>query len=154
MTVYHSTRAIQKVCEIYGSAVTQEMLAIIEWEGYVDGLYTDTDGVQTKGVGQTGQFKFLPYPQVFELFKRRLLRYTPKLSSFPENVQEALLVSNYRGDWKQSPKTRRLFDAGRYQEASVEYLDNEDYREALSLYPHIARRFEYVAENIRSLVRV
>lgn len=127
------------------------MVPIIEWEGFTDGVYTDGKGVRTSGVGQTGKYIDMPYPEVFEIKKQELIRYTPNLASLPESVQDALLVANYRGDWGQSKKTRRLFKAGKYAEAAEEFLNNEDYRKALSEKSGVYKRFEYVAAAIKSL---
>lgn len=143
-------KAISKVLEKYGKEITQEMIPLIEWEGYSEDTYYDTKGIATRGVGQTGSYADMSYPECFRIHKAKLIRYTPQLSSLPDKVQDALLVSNYRGTWGQSKRTRRLFNAGRYAEAAEEYLNNAEYRdEGTPL--QIKRRFEYVAEAIRSL---
>jgi len=142
--------AIKEVIREYGREITQEMVPIIEWEGYATAPYKDTKGVETVGVGQTGRYASLPYPEVFHIFKKKLLRYTPELPSLPDSVQDALLVANYRGTWQQSPKTRALFSEGLYTEAADEYLDNDEYRDPETP-EQIRSRFEYVAEAIRSL---
>ena len=134
----------------YGSQITQEMIPLIEWEGYSDEIYYDSKGIPTTGVGQTGRYAEMGYPDVFRIEKARLIRYTPTLSTLPEHVQDALIVANYRGDWKQSPKARKLFKDGRYAEAAEEYLDNAEYRNEETP-AQIKKRFEYVAEAIRSL---
>lgn len=124
------------------------MVPIIEWEGYTDATYTDHKGVATTGVGQTGQYVNKTFPETFYAKKEELLKYTPNLSSFPDEVQDAILVSHYRGDWVGSPKTRALFDQGMYKEAAKEYLNNKDYKEGI---PGIQKRFEYVATAIESM---
>lgn len=124
------------------------MTPIIEWEGYTDGVYQDTKGIETTGVGQTGRYATMPFPEVFYAKKQELLSYTPNLSSLPDEVQDALLVANYRGDWAGSPKTRALFEDREYKKAAKEFLDNEDYRRGPE---GIRKRFEYVAEKIASL---
>jgi GH24 family phage-related lysozyme (muramidase) len=125
------------------------MVPVIEWEGFSYAVYEDTKGIKTTGVGQTGAYAEMEFPDVFRRKKAELLSYTPDLQFLPPQVQDALLVANYRGDWAQSPKTRNLFDQGLYAEAADEYLDNAEYRNEETP-AQIKRRFEYVAEAIRN----
>lgn len=134
----------------YGREITQEMVPIVEWEGYTDGEYKDTKGVTTTGVGQTGKYAKMGYPEAFTKKKAELIKFTPNLSSLPDEVQDALLVANWRGDWSGSPKTRALFKEGRYADAAKEFLDNKEYLDEAT--PRgIKKRFEYVADAIKSL---
>lgn len=151
MTTYHGIDAITEVARKYGPRITTEMVEVIKWEGYSDEVYEDTKGIKTTGVGQTGVYAELEFPETFHRKKAELLRYTPQLSTLPPQVQDALLVSNYRGDWAQSPKTRALFDQGLYKEAAEEYLNNAEYKSAHTPYS-IKKRFDYVASAIRSMV--
>jgi GH24 family phage-related lysozyme (muramidase) len=135
---------------MYGPEITREMIPIIRWEGFSYATYRDSKGVETTGVGQTGDYSSLSYPEVFRIKKAELLRYTPNLASLPEAVQDALLVANYRGDWAGSPKTRAFFTEGMYDESAEEYLNNAEYRDPATP-EQIKRRFEWVAEAIRSM---
>lgn len=47
----------------------------------------------------------------------------------PESLQSELIQLDYRGDLKQSPSFRRLFNAGKYEEASQELLNHEEYKQ-------------------------
>lgn len=136
--------------ERWGSEVTLEMLPLILWEGYCDGEYTDTKGVVTSGVGQTGRYASMSYPEAFISKKGELQSLTPRLTSLPDGMQDALIVSHYRGTWRQSKKTRGLFDDERYQLAAEEYLDNNEYRDE-DTPDQIKERFVYVADAIRSM---
>jgi hypothetical protein len=146
---FHGSKAVREVVRKYGRKITQEMVPIIEWEGFSHGTYTDTKGVETSGVGQTGKYADVEFPTVFYEKKAQLLKYTPNLSSLSDEVQDALLVANYRGDWASSPKTRALFDQKMYAEAAEEFLNNKEYRDPETP-AQIKKRFEYVAEAIRN----
>lgn len=148
MATYHGKEAIKRVIKEYGHSITREMLPVIQWEGYSDCVYTDTKGIETCGVGQTGPFLSKSFPETFKAKKAELLALTPQFNRLPEDVQDALLVANYRGDWRLSPQTRALFDAKKYREAAEEYLNNAEYRASTG---HIKRRFEYVAQALRDM---
>jgi len=147
---FHGSKAVREVIRKYGRQITQEMVPVIEWEGFSHGTYTDTKGIETSGVGQTGIYADLDFPTVFYQKKAELLKYTPSLSSLPDEVQDALLVANYRGDWAGSPKTRAFFTEGMYEEAAEEYLNNAEYKNEATP-KQIKERFEWVAETIRSM---
>ena len=54
----------------------------------------------------------------------------PNFSNLPETLQIALFSEYFRGSIRQSPKTVKLINQGRYQEAAGEFLDNDEYRDA------------------------
>jgi len=145
---FHGSKAVREVIRKYGRQITQEMVPVIEWEGFTHGTYTDTKGIETSGVGQTGIYAALEFPTVFYQKKAELLKYTPYLSSLPDEVQDALLVANYRGDWAGSPKTRALFDQGMYAEAAEEFLNHDEYKDPATP-EQIKRRMAYISKEIR-----
>lgn len=55
----------------------------------------------------------------------------PSYDSYPVYVQAALLDAVYRGDL--GPKTSALINAGKWAEASVEYLNHNQYKNRVSL---------------------
>ena len=55
----------------------------------------------------------------------------PKFNEFPEELQLALFGEYYRGSIGQSPKTLKLINQGEYSKAATEYLDNDEYRNAI-----------------------
>lgn len=126
------------------------MIPVINWEGYVDGTYEDTKGIKTTEVGQTGAFADMSFPDAFEAKKQELKKLTPDYDNLPDRAKDALLVANYRGDWLQAPKTRKLFNTGNYKEAAAEFLNNAEYKNDDTPI-HIKKRFEYIANVIRNL---
>ncbi|MBU1136064.1 MAG: hypothetical protein ABIG37_02205 [Nanoarchaeota archaeon] len=54
----------------------------------------------------------------------------PKFETYPEYLRQALIDGCYRGDLLDSPKTRKLINKGNFQEASQEYINRKDYRNA------------------------
>tara|TARA_R110000824_G_scaffold151110_3_gene322000 strand:+ start:181 stop:1098 length:918 start_codon:yes stop_codon:yes gene_type:complete len=56
----------------------------------------------------------------------------PDFNSYPAKVQQHIASSYYRGTLtpSHSPKTRKLINAGKFEEAAAELLDNDEYRNA------------------------
>jgi len=59
----------------------------------------------------------------------------PNFDTYPQELQLQLTQSYYRGTLtpKASPKTRRLINKGKFQEAAKEFLNNEEYKNAKKL---------------------
>jgi GH24 family phage-related lysozyme (muramidase) len=55
----------------------------------------------------------------------------PNFNNFSENLQLALFYEWYRGSLVQSPKTRKLINQEKLKEAADEFLDNDEYRDAV-----------------------
>ena len=55
----------------------------------------------------------------------------PSFSTFSKRLQSALFYEYYRGSVGQSPKTIELINKGKFKEASVEFLNNDEYRNAV-----------------------
>ena len=55
----------------------------------------------------------------------------PNFSKFSNELQLALFSEYYRGSVMQSPKTVKLINEGRFSEAAAEFLDNDEYRNAV-----------------------
>jgi hypothetical protein len=73
-----------------------------------------------------------------------------KFSSYSVNLQKNIVSATYRGSWGYSPKTRRLLSEGKYEEAAVEFLNSDEYRDADKLgRPGIRERMEAVSDAIR-----
>ena len=73
----------------------------------------------------------------------------PDFLSFPESLQDAIFSEHYRGSIMQSPKTRRLINERRYREAAVEFLNNDQYRNAeADGIPGIRPRMERVSSEL------
>ena len=55
----------------------------------------------------------------------------PNFSRFSSELQLALFSEYFRGSVRQSPKTVKLINEGRFKEAAAEFLDNDEYRNAV-----------------------
>ena len=55
----------------------------------------------------------------------------PNFSRFSNELQLALFSEYYRGSIRQSPKTVKLINEGKFAEAAAEFLDNDEYRNAV-----------------------
>ena len=55
----------------------------------------------------------------------------PNFNNFSENLQLALFYEWYRGSLVQSPRTRKLINQGKLKEAADEFLNNDEYRDAV-----------------------
>ena len=55
----------------------------------------------------------------------------PNFSNLSDQLQLALFSEYYRGSVRQSPKTVKLINEGRFLEAAAEFLDNDEYRNAV-----------------------
>ena len=54
----------------------------------------------------------------------------PNFSNFSEELQLALFGEYYRGSVGQSRETIKLINAGKYNEAAIEFLNNKEYKDA------------------------
>ena len=77
--------------------------------------------------------------QVNELFAEdikeyveRTKRFFPKFDEYPQYLRQALVDGFYRGDLGDSPKTRELINQGEFAEASDEYINRKDYKNAIA----------------------
>ena len=62
--VHYGQDAVNKVTEREGH-LTPPMEAVIREEGFVDGVYEDTKGIKTSGVGQTGGYMNMSFREAF-----------------------------------------------------------------------------------------
>ena len=75
-----------------------------------------------------------------------------EFNNFPLDVRKHIVSSWYRGSLSGSPETIKLINAGKYKEAAIEFLDNDEYRNAESLNRRgIIERMENTAKAIESL---
>ena len=153
MKVYHGSQALVKVAEKFNlTCIPEDMAQLILHEGFCEEFYEDDKGVRTTGVGQTGKYAYLPFPIVYEMFKDKAIQLTPGYTNLPPEVQAAILSATYRGDWKQSRRTRALFNKGEYLLAAKEFLNNEEYRSRKAKGDDgVTKRMEFVSRAIESL---
>ena len=57
----------------------------------------------------------------------------PKFDSFPSSAQTAIFGEYYRGSVGGSPDTVKAINAGEYEKAAKEFLDNDEYRDRVAL---------------------
>jgi len=72
--------------------------------------------------------------------------------SLSNNLKKNIVSSWYRGSLSGSPKTIRLINEGKFKEASVEFLNNAEYKAAVkagSGMSGVAKRMEDVANAIK-----
>jgi GH24 family phage-related lysozyme (muramidase) len=78
----------------------------------------------------------------------------PQFNSYPNDLQQAIFSEHYRGSIQQSPKTRELINSGDFDEAAIEFLDNEEYEEAEERgIPGIRPRMEKVSELLKKYAK-
>ena len=81
----------------------------------------------------------------------QIIRITPRFLELDDATQKAISTAHFRGTWAGSPETRRLFNEGRFAEAAVEFLNHDEYRNAVARgRPGIRPRMEYVANARRN----
>lgn len=127
---YHGKKAVAQVELAEGRPLTYIEKKIVEYEGFVNGNYKDTKGIDTSGVGQTGAYQDMSFDETVKAHVKRIKGPTrlPQYDSYPEYLQAELLSSEYRGDLGLSPTAMKLARAGKWEEAAVEFLDNDEYR--------------------------
>jgi GH24 family phage-related lysozyme (muramidase) len=127
---YHGAQAITQVELQEGRPLTYIEKVIVNDEGYVDGNYFDTKGIQTSGVGQTGVYQDMSFTETVAAHVKRAEGKLPEYKSYPEWLQAELVSAEYRGDLGQSPKAMAFARAGQWDKAAAEFLNNAEYKHA------------------------
>ena len=70
-------------------------------------------------------------------------------NNLSNNLKQNIVASWYRGSLSGSPKTIRLINEGKFKEASVEFLNNAEYKAAVKSGSGVASRMEDVAKAIK-----
>jgi GH24 family phage-related lysozyme (muramidase) len=142
--------AISKVEAAEGKLDSTEKF-ILHHEGFSEQAYLDTKGIETSGVGQTGAFQGKPFKGVVDTFKARAKSAIYKLITVPQNLQDNIISAFYRGSMSGSPKTVALINKGDFSAAAKEFLNNQEYRNALKSGSGVADRMEQVAKALASM---
>jgi GH24 family phage-related lysozyme (muramidase) len=122
------------------------VLKKLEDEGFRKGgkTHIPTKGdVPTIGYGHTGKYAeanaTMTEPFASDLLRsetgerlRVLKRQIPDLYEYDPVTQTALGASQYRGSLGQSPKARRLLNEGKGEASGEEFLNSEEYRNAVA----------------------
>lgn len=130
---------------------------IKEKEGFRDTAYADGDGYSigygnygvNKGDTITQEEAELQLQQNIDDRLVQIRKAIPNFDNLPLETRKHLLGSWFRGSLSGSPKTISLLNAGKYEEASKEFLNNNEYR-TTSL-EGIRNRMEDTANAIRLL---
>ena len=81
-------------------------------------------------------------------------RLIPNFNTFPEKAQIALFGEYYRGSLGDSPQTLEHINAGRFPEAAIEFLDNDEYRNRVKLNRRgIGSRMELVSDVLNGMAK-
>ena len=100
---------------------------VITHEGFVGGEYKDTKDITTSGVGQTGKYMGMTFKEAYGEHLNDAKAMVPKFDQLDGDRQKAIMSLAYRGDLAQSSTFRKLLNQGKYEEASIELLDHEEY---------------------------
>lgn len=127
---YYGDSAIREAAKYYGfkGAIDPVAAHVIQEEGFVPGVYADDVGIETAGVGQTGDYLHKNFfTEVFPAKERELKKRLTNYDKMPDQVKAAAMSAHYRGDL--GPKTVELLNRGDYEAAAHEYLDHQEYRQ-------------------------
>ena len=118
-------------------------------EGYRPTVGEDTDGRAIIGFGQTGEFKNQTLDKVAKVFENRTRKLIPAYNTLPDFVKNRAFDATYRGTLGQSPMTVDLMNMGQYGDAADEFLNNQEYRDAVISGSGVAKRMEKTADAFR-----
>jgi len=147
--VLYGDDAINRVQELEGRELSFAEKVVVKEEGFVNVPYEDTKGITTYGVGQTGEWIDKSFGEAFDAHKEEARRMIPSFDNLSEELQGALMSAVYRGDLQNSKKFRKLFNAGKFKKASVEFLDNADYRRSVKVGDGVHGRMERIANIVK-----
>jgi GH24 family phage-related lysozyme (muramidase) len=148
--VLYGEDAVKRVEEMEGRELSYPERVVVMEEGFVNKPYEDEKGVVTYGVGQTGDWIDQPFSAAFAAHEEDARNMIEDYDYYSDDIKAALMSAAYRGDLQQSPKFRKLFNAGDFQAAADEFLNNKDYKQAKKKGSGVAARMERVADTIRN----
>jgi GH24 family phage-related lysozyme (muramidase) len=125
----HGKQAIAAIEKKEDRKLSYKERRVVMLEGYVDGVYTDTKGIKTSGVGQTGKWLKKSFEQSFKYHEQLTEKLVPSYNELDELLQAELVQSTYRGDLGLSPNAVALFNKGNYTDAARAFLRNNEYED-------------------------
>ena len=125
---YYGAQAVQMVEQREGALDPIQQL-VVKHEGYVAGVYKDSKGIETSGVGQTGKYMDMSFKESYDVHLQDAKRFITNYDSLNEKQQMAILSLAYRGDLQQSPTFRKHVNNGEFEKASKELLNHEEYNQ-------------------------
>ena len=115
---------------------------LIKWEGHIpEAKKLFNEEFFTIGYGDYGKHVLKGTKETAEVSKKNLIKNIEKripiirkkisnFDSFPIELKIAIVSSWFRGSLGGSPKTMKLVNEGKFKEASVEFLNNQEYKNA------------------------
>jgi len=147
--ILHGQAAVNELRKQLGRDPTDIETQIAMEEGYSKDTYRDTNNVLTSGWGQTGDNMGLPLDEVALKYAKRTQKLIPNYNTLPDFVKNRAFDAAYRGTLGQSPMTVNLMNAGQYGDAADEFLNNQEYRDAVMSGSGVAARMERTADAFR-----
>lgn len=152
-TQFHGKQAIAKARDLLGRELTDAEAHIAGLEGYSFSPYLDTKNVLTSGFGQTGQYLRMPLDKVVGIFEDKTRQIVPEYDNLPRDLSLRLFDSTYRGGLSGSPKTLKLINSGNWDAAADEFLNNEEFTEAVASGSGVAKRMQSTSDAMRNYAR-
>ena len=126
--ILHGRAAVKAVEVAEARKLSVEEERVVMLEGYATTLYQDHKGIDTYGVGQTGEWISKSFRDSFNHHVNRVRNRLPDYDKYPQYLRTELIASEYRGDLGLSPKTIGLIRDGRFKAAAEEFLDHKEYK--------------------------
>lgn len=128
--IYHGRKAVEKAEQHLGRPLKPEERRACCLEGFSDEIYKDTKGIDTFGMGQTGEWIHKGLDAALNHHQLRVMARIPEYLYLPEFLRCELYQAEYRGDLGHSPATVKLINARKFGLAAEEFLDNQEYKTA------------------------
>ena len=142
----HGDKAIKHVEKIENRKLNKIEKHVVMLEGFSTS-YTDTKGIPTVGVGQTGKYKNKSFKYTIDSFIAITRNLITDYDILPEYLQKEFVQSAYRGDLGLNSKASSLFNKKLYKESAEEFLNSKEYRN-LKTPLQIKRRIKSVSDAI------
>jgi GH24 family phage-related lysozyme (muramidase) len=126
---YYGQQAVEEAARHFNFKGPIDPVAahVIMEEGFVPAIYKDDVGVETFGVGQTKEYLDKDFfTEVFPAKEREVKKKIPGYDGMGNELKAAVMSAHYRGDL--GPKTVKLLNEGKFEEAAKEYLNHGEYR--------------------------
>lgn len=140
--IHHGKKAVEAAEKHLGRKLKPEERRACYLEGFSDEIYLDTKGIETFGMGQTGEWITKGLEAALIHHEVRVLNRLRDYHNYPEYLRCELYQAEYRGDLGHSPAACKLINSREFGKAAIEFLDNAEYRTAPN---SIRRRMESVA---------
>jgi len=138
---------------------------IAEEEGFIPTAKVPTRGdVLTIGYGHTDNVKkgqSMTKEKAMSVLREdinkrlpEIKKAIPQFDNLPPMLQAPLISEWFRGSLVQSPKTRKLINQNKFEEAAIEFLNNDEYKNAVKRGRRgIRKRMQETANAIRNMGR-